>query len=165
MQKHIVIIGAGAGGLGAALRLSAAGHKVTVVEANNYVGGKLTEKKIGNYRFDMGPSVFTLPELIEELTALAKQDDKFEYIKLDTICNYFYEDGTILTAFTNKEKFANEVSEKFGETKESVYDQLKFSATAYELTNDIFLNQSLHKLSNFFSNSTSLFFRYSIIGL
>ena len=132
MQKHIVIIGAGAGGLGSAVRLSAAGHKVTVVEANSYVGGKLTEKKIGNYRFDMGPSVFTLPELIEELTDLAKQDDKFEYIKLDTICNYFYEDGTLLTAFTNKEKFANEVSEKFGETKESVYDQLKFSATAYE---------------------------------
>lgn len=155
MQKHIVIIGAGAGGLGSAVRLSAAGHKVTVVEANSYVGGKLTEKKIGNYRFDMGPSVFTLPELIEELTDLAKQDDKFEYIKLDTICNYFYEDGTLLTAFTNKEKFANEVSEKFGETKESVYDQLKFSATAYELTNDIFLNQSLHKLSNFLNLKTA----------
>ena len=121
MQKHIVIIGAGAGGLGAAVRLSAAGHKVTVAEANNYVGGKLTEKKIGNYRFDMGPSVFTLPELIEDLTALAKEESKFEYVKLDTICNYFYEDGTTLTAYTNKEKFAKEVSEKFGETKESIY--------------------------------------------
>ena len=63
MQKHIVIIGAGVGGLAAAVRLSASGYKVTVAESNSYVGGKLTEKKIGNYRFDLGPSVFTLPDL------------------------------------------------------------------------------------------------------
>ncbi len=154
MQKHIVIIGAGVGGLAAAVRLSASGYKVTVAESNSYVGGKLTEKKIGNYRFDLGPSVFTLPELIEDLTNVAKENKKFEYIKLDTICNYFFEDGTTLTAFTNKEKFVDEVSEKFGETKESIYDQLTYCATAYELTNEIFLKQSLHKLSNFLNFKT-----------
>jgi phytoene desaturase len=155
MKKNIVIIGAGVGGLGSAVRLSIAGHNVTVVEANQYVGGKLTEKKIGDYRFDMGPSVFTMPQLIDELSVLGNQTDTFKYIKLDTICNYFYEDGTNLIAYTNKEKFANEVSEKLGETKESVYAQLKFSATAFDLTNEIFLNQSLHKLSNFLNLKTA----------
>ena len=90
MQKHIVIIGSGVAGLAASVRLGAAGHKVTVVEANDYFGGKLTAKDIGRYRFDCGPSVFTLPHLVEELTKISKQPDlKFEYLSLDKICNYF----------------------------------------------------------------------------
>ena len=155
MRKNIVIIGSGVAGLGAAVRLGAAGHKVTVVEANDYVGGKLTAKNIGRFRFDLGPSVFTMPHLIEELTKISKQDLKFEYLTLDKICNYFYEDGTTLTAYPDKEKFALEVQNKLGETKESVYEQLKYSATAYELISDLFMNQSLHKLSNFLNIKTA----------
>lgn len=155
MQKHIVIIGSGVAGLAAAVRLGAAGHKVTVVEANDYVGGKLTAKMIGKYRFDLGPSVFTMPHLIEELTKISKQDLKFEYLTLDKICNYFYEDGTTLTAYPDKEKFATEVQNKLGETKESIYEQLKYSATAYELTGELFMEQSLHKLSNFLNLKTA----------
>lgn len=156
MQKHIIIIGSGVAGLAAAVRLGAAGHKVTVIEANDYVGGKLTAKMIGRYRFDLGPSVFTLPHLIEDLTKISKQNDiKFEYLTLDKICNYFYEDGTRLNAYVDKEKFANEVSEKLGETKESVFEQLKYSATAYELTGELFMEQSLHKLSNFLNLKTA----------
>ena len=155
-QKHIVIIGSGVAGLAAAVRLGAAGFKVTVVEANNYVGGKLTTQQLGRYRFDMGPSVFTLPNLVEELTEISKiKDEKFEYLHLDKICNYFYEDGTSLIAYTDKEKFATEVASKLGETKQSIYDQLKYSATAYELTADLFMHRSLHKLSNFLNLKTA----------
>ena len=155
MQKNIVIIGSGVAGLASAIRLGAAGHKVTVVEANDYVGGKLTAKNIGRYRFDLGPSVFTMPHLIEELTVISKQELKFEYLTLDKICNYFYEDGTTLSAYPDKEKFATEVHHKLGETKESVYEQLKYSATAYELIGELFMEQSLHKLSNFLNLKTA----------
>jgi len=155
MQKHVVIIGSGVGGLASAVRLAAAGFKVTVVEANDYVGGKLTTKQIGRYRFDMGPSVFTLPNLIDDLTAISKLNKPFKYLTLDTIVNYFYEDGTALTAYTDKEKFANEVATKLGETKASVLEQLKFSGKLYELTSDIFMAQSLHKLSNFLNLKTA----------
>lgn len=155
MQKNIIIIGSGVAGLAAALRLSAAGHKVTVVEANDYVGGKLTAQMIGRYRFDMGPSVFTLPHLIEELTKLSGTARKFEYLELDKICNYFYEDGTRLIAYTDKTKFAEEVAAKLGEEKQSVYDQLKYSATAYELTSEIFMERSLHRLSTFLNLKTA----------
>jgi phytoene desaturase len=155
MQKQIVIIGSGVAGLAAAVRLGAAGHNVIVLEANDYVGGKLTAKMIGRYRFDLGPSVFTMPHLIDELTKIGKQDSKFEYLVLDKICNYFYEDGTTLTAYPDKEKFAEEVRDKLGETKESVYEQLKYSATAYELIGNLFMEQSLHKLSNFLNLKTA----------
>ena len=155
MQKRILIIGSGVAGLASAVRLSAAGHKVIVLEANDYLGGKLTAQTIGNYRFDMGPSVLTLPNLIEDLTKISKQSLKFDFIGLDIICNYFYEDGTQLTAYSNKEKFAQEVALKLGETTQSVFDQLKYSAVAYELTSDLFMNQSLHKLSNFLNLKTT----------
>lgn len=154
MKKHIVIIGSGVGGLASAVRLAAAGFKVTVVEANDYVGGKLTTKQIGRYRFDMGPSVFTLPNLIDDLTSVAKSNKAFKYLTLDTIVHYFYEDGTAITAYTDKEKFASEVSEKLGETKESVLEQLKFSAFCFETTSELFMEQSLHKLSNFLNLKT-----------
>lgn len=156
MQKEIIIIGSGVAGLAVAVRLGAAGHKVTVVEANNYVGGKLTEQQLGKYRFDMGPSVFTLPHLIEELTKISRQTDiKFEYLNLDKICNYFFEDGTRFIGYADKEKFAEEISKNLGETKESVYEQLKFSATAYEMVGDLFMEQSVHKLSNFLNLKTA----------
>lgn len=155
MQKNIIIIGSGVAGLAAAVRLSAAGHKVTVVEANSYVGGKLTAQSIGRYRFDMGPSVFTLPNLVEELTTISGTKRKFDYLKLDKICNYFYEDGTSLIAYTDKNKFAEEVAAKLGEDKQSVYDQLSYSATAYELTSEIFMEKSLHRLSTFLNLKTA----------
>lgn len=155
MQKNIIIIGSGVAGLAAAVRLSAAGHKVTVVEANDYVGGKLTAQNIGRYRFDMGPSVFTLPQLVEELTNISGSKRTFDYLVLDKICNYFYEDGTRLIAYTDKHKFAEEVAAKLGEDKQSVYDQLKYSATAYELTSEIFMEKSLHRLSTFLNLKTA----------
>lgn len=154
-RKNIIIIGSGVAGLAAAVRLSAAGHQVTVVEANDYVGGKLTAQNIGRYRFDMGPSVFTLPGLVEELTTVSGTKRKFEYLELDKICNYFYEDGTKLIAYTDKSKFAEEVATKLGEDKQSVYDQLKYSATAYELTSEIFMEKSLHRLSTFLNLKTA----------
>ncbi len=154
-QLQVIIIGSGVAGLASAVRLSALGYKVTVLEANNYFGGKLTTQTISNYRFDMGPSVLTLPNLIEELTEISKQTLKFEYLTRNVICNYFYEDGTRLCAYSNKEKFAQEVATKLGETTQSVLDQLKYSATAYELTSDLFMNQSLHKLSNFLNIKTA----------
>ncbi len=154
MKKHIVIIGSGVAGLASAVRLGAAGYEVTVLEANNYVGGKLHGKKIGRYRFDLGPSVLTMPHLIEDLTAISQQNIKFDYIHLNKICNYLYEDGTFLCAYADKNKFATEVENKLGETKQSVLEQLKDSATAYELTSDLFMHQSLHKLSNFLNLKT-----------
>lgn len=154
MQKHIVIIGSGVAGLATAVRLAADGNRVTILEANDYVGGKLHEKKIGKYRFDLGPSVLTMPHLIEELTTISNQNINFEYVKMDKICNYFYEDGTSLHAYADKDKFAREVETKLGETKTSVFEQLKDSAIAYELTSDLFMHQSLHKLSNFLNLKT-----------
>lgn len=60
-SKRISIIGAGIAGIAAAIRLALQGHQVTVYEANDYPGGKVFEWEFEGYRFDMGPTVFTMP--------------------------------------------------------------------------------------------------------
>lgn len=71
-----VIIGAGIGGIATAVRLAVKGYSVTVLEANDTFGGKMQEFWLGGYRFDAGPSLFTLPHLVDELFTLAGRNPK-----------------------------------------------------------------------------------------
>ncbi|RIA56736.1 1-hydroxycarotenoid 3,4-desaturase CrtD [Dichotomicrobium thermohalophilum] len=71
---EIVIVGAGIGGLSAALLLAAKGRPVTVVERAQEPGGKLAEAAVGNARIDSGPTVFTLRRVFEEIFAAAGED-------------------------------------------------------------------------------------------
>ncbi len=154
MTKTVGIIGAGIGGLALAIRLANQGFKVTIFEKNSYPGGKLSELKINGFRFDKGPSLFTMPSLIDELTNLQGSAHTFEYLKLDVITNYFYSDGTQLKASANLEEFAEEVHLKLHEKKEIVLKHIKRNAFYFKTTEDLFLKQSLHQLKNFINFKT-----------
>lgn len=71
------------------------GYQVDVYEQNSYPGGKLSAFEHDGFRFDAGPSLFTLPELVDDLVALQNEGSNFEfpYKKLDESCRYFWEDG------------------------------------------------------------------------
>ena len=156
-NSKICIIGAGIGGLSTAIRLAAVGHQVTVYETNSYPGGKLTEFQLGDFRFDAGPSLFTMPSYIESLFSLAKKDikDYFQYDQLDIICHYFWEDGTRLKAYADAEKFAQEVEKKLGVPARKITDTLAASAKKYHLTGSTFLEKSLHKSSTWLSSEVA----------
>ena len=66
-MKKIAVIGAGLGGMSAAISLRAMGYEVDVFEKNDQVGGKLNVREIDGYSFDLGPSIFTLPQIFESL--------------------------------------------------------------------------------------------------
>lgn len=150
-MKKAIVIGSGIGGLASSIRLAIKGYEVTVYEANSYPGGKLTELELNEFRFDAGPSLFTMPELVDELFTLANKKNTFKYKRLDTVCNYFYEDGTRLTAFADPEKFAEESAQKTGVKKEDVINHLKRSAFIYKTTGFLFLERSLHKFKSYLS--------------
>ena len=97
---QISIIGAGIAGLAAAVRLRAAGHEVDVYEMAAGPGGKLSQFSLGGYRFDFGPSLFTMPQYVDELFELAGEDprDRFNYVRLPDVCHYWWRDGTTFTA-------------------------------------------------------------------
>lgn len=149
MAKSAIVIGSGIAGIAAAIRLAKKGCIVSVFEANNYPGGKLTELKLGDYRFDAGPSLFTLPEEVEDLFELCglKTSDHFEYKKLETTCQYFYPDETMFTAWSDREKLISEFEEKFQEPRENISSALDKSEFLYEHLSPLFMHKSLHKLS------------------
>jgi phytoene desaturase len=152
-NKPCAVIGCGVSGLGAAIRMRNKGYKVTVFEANAFPGGKLSTESKDGYRFDMGPSVFTMPQYVDELFELSGKNprDYFNYIQLDPVYKYFFEDGTCLDAYHGKEKFAEQLSAKTKDTKEDIIKYQDRTETIFNLTDEVFLQNSLHRLKNFFT--------------
>lgn len=142
------IIGAGIAGLASAVRMAKRGHEVHVFEANDYPGGKLSAFELGDYRFDAGPSLFTMPHYVDELFELYDKvpQEHFQYEKLPIVCNYFWEDNTRLSAFASPQAFAQEVEAKLDVPAHKVLQLLEDSARKYEVTGRIFLEKSLHKI-------------------
>lgn len=150
MQNHVGIIGAGIGGLAAAIRLASVGFRVTVLEKNERAGGKVGELREDGYRFDTGPTVFTMPELINELFLKAGKDpsEYFSFQSLEQSCRYFYEDGTTIDAYSDQRLFAEELAAKTGESKENVRHFLEKSKNLYDLTANVFVFNSIHDPKN-----------------
>ncbi|RCH55515.1 phytoene desaturase [Mucilaginibacter hurinus] len=149
--NKVIIIGAGIAGIAAAIRLTVKGYQAEVFEANAYPGGKLTEFDQQGYRFDAGPSLFTMPQYVDELFLLAGKDPReyFNYQKLNRVCNYFYEDGTQLTAYADVNNLALEIA---GNTDTAIEDVLAHAAKSqkiYAITNHVFLERSLHRLKTY----------------
>ncbi len=90
-----VVVGSGFGGLAAAIRLSAAGHEVTVLEKRDRIGGRAYQYQIEGFRFDGGPTVLTAPFMFEELFALAGErlSDHVDLVPLDPFYRSFDADG------------------------------------------------------------------------
>ena len=156
MNKKVIIIGAGLGGIAVSIRLALKGHKVQVFEASEGPGGKLNNFMPGNYRFDLGPSLFTMPASVLELfhEAGKNPDDYFRYIPVPIACKYFFEDGTHINAYTNREQFMNEINTTLGVDGERVNRYLNHSDWLYKMLSPVFLDKSLHKLSSYFSWET-----------
>lgn len=154
-KKRAIVIGSGVAGLASAIRLCNKGYGVTVFEANDFPGGKLSEERIDGYRFDLGPSVFTMPRFLDELFILSGKNprDYYRYIHLDPVYRYFYEDGTVLDAFHQKKRFAEEMAKKTNEKKENIEAFLDDVSLKYQLTADVFLYNSLHNIKNYFSKN------------
>ena len=152
-MKTAIVIGAGIAGIASAIRLAVQGYAVNVLEANAYPGGKLSTFELsgasGAYRFDAGPSLFTMPHLVDELFTLAGKDpaDYFGYVRLDETCRYFWDDATRLTAWADHTRFAADTETVFNEPAEHLLAHLRDSARKYDVTEKLFLHRSLHKIS------------------
>jgi phytoene desaturase len=98
MNDPIVVIGAGIGGLSAAIHLTAAGHRVIVYEKNGAVGGKMRHVAAGGFEWLTGPSVITMRHVFEDLftTAGRRMEDYVTLVPVEPLTRYFYPDGTVL---------------------------------------------------------------------
>ena len=155
MTKAIVI-GAGIGGIATAIRLANKGYSVEVFESNPYIGGKLSTFTLGDYRFDAGPSLFTMPQFVDELFRLCGENpvDFFQYKRKEIACTYFWEDDTRLTAYGDTERFTQEVEEKLHVPKATLKRYLAKAKKKFDRTRTLFLESSLHKWRTYLRKET-----------
>ncbi|MEM7373125.1 MAG: 1-hydroxycarotenoid 3,4-desaturase CrtD [Bacteroidota bacterium] len=156
VSKTAIIIGSGIAGIASALRLRKQGYDVTVFEANSYVGGKVHVVEQRGYRWDAGPSLFTMPQLVDELFELfdVQPQTYFRYKQKDTVCNYFWEDGTTFSAHADKQTFVQDASATFETPSKRIWSYLESAKTKYDLTSHIFLEKSLHTWSTYLNRDT-----------
>ena len=140
-KKKIGIIGAGIGGLSAAVHLANKGFDVSVFEKNSNVGGKANNLSVKGFRFDTGPSLLTMPFLLEELFKDSNENisDYLTLKRLDVICKYFYPDKTIINAYSDINKFGGEIEAKTTDKKESIKNYFKYCSDIYKYTSELFL--------------------------
>jgi len=156
LNNKVAIIGSGIAGIATSIRLKAKGFDVTVYEKNSFPGGKLSSFKLGEYRFDAGPSLFTMPQYVDELFDISGENPKehFKYKKKKIACKYFWEDESIFNAYSDKEKFYDECENKFNVERKQIKKYLNKAKKKFDLTRKIFLEKSLHKINSFLNYET-----------
>ncbi|MFN1833763.1 phytoene desaturase family protein [Balneola sp. MJW-20] len=146
----IIVIGAGLGGLATAAMLAAAGQDVTVFERTGGFGGKMNQKKLEGYRFDTGPSLFTMPDVLRKVFSECGKDmdDYLELTALEPLCRYFYQDGTVFNSYHDRQKDLDEIERIAPEDKSSYIRFLEYSEVLYQKTSDAFLFNPLYSFSD-----------------
>ena len=148
MHKKIAILGAGLGGLSAAIHLAAKGYKVEIFEKNSDSGGKLSQFEQDGFRFDTGPSVLTMPNVIEDLFIAANENinNFIKLKKLDLINRNFFSDNSIIDTYSDAQKFKNEISKFSHKDADSFDNYINYTKTIFEKAHKVFLYEPLHEV-------------------
>lgn len=141
VPKRAVVIGAGVAGLAASIRLARLGLQVTLLEKNSSTGGKLAEYQEKGYRFDIGPSLFTLPHLVDELFELCGEEPAryFRYTELPDMCHYFYPSGQRVVTCRDRGTLDKRLAQAFGEPPGRTKAFLSHSEMLWRLTAELFI--------------------------
>ncbi|MBL8133960.1 MAG: NAD(P)-binding protein, partial [Anaerolineae bacterium] len=137
-RDPILIIGAGIGGMSAAIRLAASGERVVVFEQSGMIGGKMSEVRADGFRWDTGPSVITMRGVLEALFAAAgrKLDDYLTLLPVDPLTRYFYADGTVLDAARDLAEMMRQIGALDERDVEGYLGYLAYAARIHRITGE-----------------------------
>jgi phytoene desaturase len=144
--ERVVVVGAGLGGLSAALRLAGAGRDVVVLEREQVPGGRAGVLDLGGYRFDTGPTVLTMPHLIADALACVGEsiDDWLDLEPLSPVYRAWFPDGSSLDVHSDVEAMAAEVAAVCGPREADGYRRfVEFATTLYRLELREFIDRNL----------------------
>jgi len=150
MPKKVIVIGAGLGGLAAASLLAAEGYKVELFEKNGKPGGKMQQVEARRYRFDTGPSLLTMPFMLENLFERCGENINhyLNWTNLSPLCRYFYQDGVIFDNYSDRRKSMDEIHRFAPEDANAYADFLNHSEELYNRTANAFLFNPLFSFSD-----------------
>ena len=145
-SDHVVVVGAGLAGLSCALRLLGAGRQVTIVEREPVPGGRAGRLSVDGYQFDTGPTVLTMPNLIEDAFGAVgeRMDDWLTLEEVSPLYRAFYPDGSTLDVHPDTERMAEEIARVCGPREAAGYRKfVGFVSELYRLEMDDFIDRNL----------------------
>jgi len=143
---HVVVVGAGLGGLSAALRLAGAGRRVTVLEREAVPGGRAGLLTDGGYSFDTGPTVLTMPDLIADAFDCVGES-MADWLTLDPVEPLYrsrFADGSSMDVHASVDAMADEISAVCGPAEAAGYRRyVEFVSELYQLEMRSFIDRNI----------------------
>src|SRR5580700_9399727 len=134
-EGRIGVVGGGLGGLAAACVLAARGYAVTLFERSPWLGGKAAVLREQGFRFDMGPTILTLPSVLRRIFAEAgrKLEDELTLLPCDPQWRSFFSDGTMLDLVALRERMMQALETFAPGTAKGYGDFLDFSKRLHDI--------------------------------
>ncbi len=143
---HVVVVGAGLGGLSAALRLAGAGRRVTVLERAAAPGGRAGQLQVGGFRFDTGPTVLTMPELIADALRCVGEElaDWLTLRRVEPAYRAYFADGSRLDVVADVDVMSEQLAATIGVKDAAGYRRFAdYAQRLYELERKDFIDRNL----------------------
>ncbi|WP_084783678.1 NAD(P)/FAD-dependent oxidoreductase [Paenibacillus sp. FJAT-26967] len=152
-EKTGIIVGGGIGGLVAAIRLAARGYKITLLEKNSALGGKLQNHSYGPYTFDFGPSTITMPWVFERIFEESGEslDPDLQFIKLDVNSRNFFPDGSVIDLSSDPERMSDQLQVFSRANREGFMNYLTEVERIYTTARQHFFSRTFTRWSDFLS--------------
>ncbi|HOT97456.1 MAG TPA: phytoene desaturase family protein [bacterium] len=147
MGRPVAVIGGGLAGLSGAIELARRGYSVDLFEQTGQLGGKMNEVRLEGFRFDTGPSLLTMPFVLEELFADAgfRRREFLEFVPVEPMCRYFFSDGSRLDASSDATAMERAITLLSERDKGRFERFMAYSRRIYDLTAEVFLFTPVHE--------------------
>ncbi|MCQ4086711.1 NAD(P)/FAD-dependent oxidoreductase [Saccharibacillus sp. JS10] len=145
MQKSVVVIGGGLGGLSAAISLRQAGYEVSLYEKNNHIGGKLNRLDQDGFGFDLGPSILTMPRVFEDLfKGSGKSMSDYVHIeRLDHQWRSFFPDGNVIDLYESLKNMGENNPHLSEKDMREYRNLLEYSKKIYDMTDKTYFKHGV----------------------
>jgi diapolycopene oxygenase len=164
-MKRVAIIGGGLGGLASACVLAARGYKPLIFERNEWLGGKAAVIESSGFRFDMGPTILTLPAVLYRIFAEAgcRAGDLVDLVRLDPQWRSFFEDGSTLDLVANTEAMVSALTaaKLDPKTSEGYRRFIGLSEKLHRISEDYFFWRPIDGLRDIFDARAT--FRFTLL--